>query len=400
MMHALKGGNKLYQMDGMIHGNKSPERESENLRQLTFAASSAKLWCGTMILRLLILVGIFSLGTVTYAAKGGVAPTISATPPTFNFNFAINPQTGGYPKTVVGTFTLVITGSGPDPSIALGNPVGFTPPTGVVLKDSKNKTFQIPSALPAGTYTLAITINDPGQGAPKAPWSVDVNLDSGKTGKASTKLSGQIGRDMPAQPQQQQMTAQQQQMTAPQQQMTAPQQQQQGSNTNAGSAKVNITPWGGGPSNPFVVGNSGGTPRYNSGQRFAVLINVNKRKLQIGTAISVPNTPISRSPKTTLGGNIRPARQLVRGGQKLNMGFVRHVNMSPQAIAGNSPAPPLGTETGPRKMVSGFTSPSITVRRIFGGNVCIQRKNRSAGRALGVSSAVRSARSPARHRRR
>ena len=187
-------------------------------------------------------------------------------------------------------------------------------------------------------------------------------------------------------------------MTAQQQQMTA--QQQQGSNTNAGPAKVNITPWGGGPSNPFVVSKSGGTPRYNSGQRFAVRIDVAKRKLQIGTAISVPNTPISRSPKTTLGGNIRPARQLVRGGQKLNMGFIRHVNMSPQAIARNSSTPPRGVETGPRKMVSGFTSPSVAVRRIFGGNVSTQGKYRSAGRALGVSSAVRSARNPARHRRR
>ena len=182
--------------------------------------------------------------------------------------------------------------------------------------------------------------------------------------------------------------------------MTAQQQQQQGVNTNAGPAKVNITPWGGGPSNPFVVSNSGGTPRFNSGQRFAVMINVGARKLQIGNAVSVPNKPIAHSPNTTLGGNIRPARQIVRRGQKLNMGFIRYVNMSPKALAQHSSAPPRRVEVSPRKMVSGFTSPTIAVRRIFGGNVATQGKYRHSGRVQGTSQAVRNARTPIPRRRR
>ncbi len=176
---------------------------------------------------------------------------------------------------------------------------------------------------------------------------------------------------------------------------------QQGGNTGApAKVNINITPWGGGPSNPFVVGKSIGTPKYNPGQRFAVMINVGARKLQIGNAVSVPNKPISHSPKTTLGGNIRPARQIVRRGQILNMGFIRYVNMSPKALAQKSLTPPRGVETGPRKMVAGFTSPTIQVRRIFGGNVATQGKYRFSGRVQGTSQAVRIARSPARRRRR
>ena len=435
-MCAPKEGNRLYQLDGMIHGYDRPERESVGLLQLTFAAGSAKLWRGAMILRLLrllILVGVFGLSSGLFAAKPqGVKPAVTANPSSFNYNFAINPQTGGYPKTVTGTFTLTITGSGPDPTHSLVI-TGFTPSPSPVLKDSKGKTVTIPGPVPAGTYTLTIIAPDPGQGAQKTPWSVDVNLDSGKLGKATTKISGTIGRDLPPQPQQmgaQQMAAQQmaaQQMAAQQmatQQMATQQmggqqgtgqqgtgQQgtgQQGTGQQGGNAgtpaKTLITPWGGGLatpySNPFITASGGINSQYNPGQRYAVMLNVASRKLQIGTAVSVANKPIAHSPKTTLGGNIRPARQIVRGGKKLNMGFVRYLNMSPTELVKHTPAPPRKVEPPPRKMVSGFISPRTSVRRIFGGNVAIQGKYRTSGRARGTSHAARAAKKPTYRRRR
>jgi hypothetical protein len=174
---------------------------------------------------------------------------------------------------------------------------------------------------------------------------------------------------------------------------------------NAGTpAKTYPTPWGGGyaNSNPFITGSGGTNSQYNPGQRYAVMLNVASRKLQIGTAVSVANKPIAHSPKTTLGGNIRPARQIVRGGRKLNMGFVRYLNMSPAELVKHTPAPPRKVEPPPRKMVSGFISPRTSVRRIFGGNVAIQGKYRTSGRARGTSHAAKAAaaRNPTHRRRR
>ncbi len=164
------------------------------------------------------------------------------------------------------------------------------------------------------------------------------------------------------------------QMGGTPQQMGGTPQQMGGSSTNARPASVFITPWGGG----------GGI--YPMGARFSVLLNTQKRKLQIGTAVAVPNKPISRSPVTTLAQGIDPARRMLRGGQKLNMGFVRFIKTTPGNLASieaksyNTRTAKAGNPAPGKKMISGATYPSIGVRRIFRGNVATQRRATNNGR--------------------
>ena len=137
-------------------------------------------------------------------------------------------------------------------------------------------------------------------------------------------------------------------------------------------ASVFITPWGGG----------GGI--YPQGSRFSVFLNTQKRKLQIGSAVAVPNKPISRSPVTTLAQGIDPARRLLRGGRTLNMGFVRFVKPTPANLV-KGLSLPVGVPVHTRKMVAGSTYPTIAVRRIFGGNVATQRRGTHSGRVQSSS---------------
>jgi len=354
----------------------------------------SKVDCYRLLLILLLLGGV----NLHAQRNPGVAPAITATPATADFNFPINPATGGYPATAEQQFQLQVVGANPDPTYQLAGAQGINPATDAVLTDGQGQTIQAGARLPAGNYTLTITVADPGQGGQTSNWSVDVELDSGNTGNANTALSGRIGRDLapaqqqtpppaqqqtppPAQqqtppPAQQQTPPPAQQQTPPpaQQQTPPPAQQQtpppaqQGGGTNARPAKVIITPWG------------GGSGYYPSGTRFSVLLNTQARKIKIGTAIAVNNKPIAHSPKTTLGGNVGKARFMLRRGTKLNMGFVRFVDQAPELQSKPQTIRPI-VEPTPQKRVAGLTPPSSLLRKIFNGNIA-RREGRAGGRVI------------------
>ena len=276
-----------------------------------------------------------------HAQRGkGTPPSITATPATADFNFPINPATGGYPATTQQQFQLAVGGETPDPTFQFSGAQGVDPATDVVLKDSSGKTLAAGAKLPKGTYTLTITVADPGQGS---NWKLDIDLDSGKLGKANTSLSGKIGRDMAPAPTQQQTPAH----TTHTHNKHRPNNKHRhttntGTNnkhhphnthththrhnnkhrpttnsdptTNTGpttnttpnnkhrpnnssrvegqptpSPKLMITPWG------------GGSGYYPSGTRFSVMLNTQTRKIKIGTAVAVANKPIGQSPKRQCG---------------------------------------------------------------------------------------------------
>ena len=100
--------------------------------------------------------------------------------------------------------------------------------------------------------------------------------------------------------------------------------------------------------------------------------------------MAVSNKPISRSPVTTLGQGIDPARRLLRGGRTLNMGFVRFVKPTPSNLVKGTSLPD-GVPANTRGMVAGATYPTIAVRRIFGGNVASQRRATHSGRVQSSS---------------
>ena len=302
--------------------------------------------CYRLLLILLLLGGV----NLHAQRNPGVAPAITATPATADFNFPINPATGGYPATAEQQFQLQVVGANPDPTYQLAGAQGINPATDAVLTDGQGQTIQAGARLPAGNYTLTITVADPGQGGQTSNWSVDVELDSGNTGNANAALSGRIGRDL-----------------APAQQQTPPP-AQQGGGTNARPAKVIITPWG------------GGSGYYPAGTRFSVLLNTQARKIKIGTAIAVDNKPIARSPKTTLGGNVESARFMLRRGKQLNMGFVRFVDQAPELQSKPQATRPI-VEPTPQKRVAGLTPPSSLMRRIFNGNIA-RREGRAGGRVI------------------
>ena len=357
--------------------------------------------------RQLILILLLLGGVSLHAQRNrGTPPAITATPATADFNFPINPATGGYPATVPQQFQLRVVGANPDPTYQLAGAQGINPATDAVLTDGQGQTIQAGARLPAGNYTLTITVADPGQGAQTINWSVDVRLDSGRVGRANTGLSGRAGRDLPPAQQQTPPPAQQQapppaqqqtpppaqqqtpppaqqqtpppaqQQTPPpaQQQTPPPAQQQtpppaqQGGGTNARPAKVIITPWG------------GGSGYYPAGTRFSVLLNTQARKLKIGTAIAVENKPIAHSPKTTLGGNVGDARFLLRRGTQLNMGFVRFVDQAPVFQSNPQAARPI-VEPTPQKRVAGLTPPTSLMRKIFNGNIA-RREGQAGGRVV------------------
>ena len=147
------------------------------------------------------------------------------------------------------------------------------------------------------------------------------------------------------------------------------QQQQQGpTGTNVTRrAATYVTPWG------------GGGMIYPTGSQFKCLLNIQGRKLEIGSTVTDGLKPLIHSPVSTLSGNINPARRMLRGGRQLNMGFIRFVDKSPEAISQNT-TPPKGTQISTRKMIAGSTLPSIGLRRIFRGNVAYRYTGKSSGR--------------------
>ena len=132
-------------------------------------------------------------------------------------------------------------------------------------------------------------------------------------------------------------------------------------------AATYITPWG------------GGGMIYPTGSQFKCLLNIQGRKLQIGSTVTDGLKPLIHSPVSTLSGNINPARRMLRGGRQLNMGFIRYVDKSPEAISQNTTTP-KGTQISTRKMIAGSTLPSIGLRRIFSGNVAHRYTGKSSGR--------------------
>jgi hypothetical protein len=161
---------------------------------------------------------------------------------------------------------------------------------------------------------------------------------------------------------------------APQQMGGGPAPQQMGGQQQQGPTGTNVTrraatyvtPWG------------GGGMIYTPGSQFKCLLNIQGRKLQIGSTVTDGLKPLIHSPVSTLSGNINPARRMLRGGRQLNMGFIRFVDKSPEAI--NQDTPPKGTVISTRKMIAGSTLPSIGVRRIFKTNVAHRYSNQPSGR--------------------
>ena len=152
---------------------KQPEKGQRALtmqpRKLDFSKVGYYRW-----LLVLLLLGGMNL----HAQRGkGTPPSITATPATADFNFPINPATGGYPATVEQQFQLAVGGETPDPTFQFSGAQGVDPAVDVVLKDSSGKTMAAGAKLPKGTYTLTITVADPGQGAQTSNWKLDIDLE-------------------------------------------------------------------------------------------------------------------------------------------------------------------------------------------------------------------------------
>ena len=140
--------------------------------------------------------------TLAFWQSSGLAQTsITATPTNVDLDFPVNPATG-WPGSVTQTVQVTIQATG-NVDFSLGGLTGLTA-NDVSLQDAGGQDVALNGGsanIAPGSYTLSITVSDPGP-VPPTPWAGTLQIRTGgrRPQTDSVDLSGNIGRDLGSAP--------------------------------------------------------------------------------------------------------------------------------------------------------------------------------------------------------